>query len=575
MIAARRLFGYANTAQGVAWGADLAVFAIPLGTAPEYFSPITLAGLKSEDPESAALYRHVLAWESEGRRLDFLNLSFGYSGLIDHYPEAGLRTNYGETIDVFAQADADEKTIFVWAAGNAHGTKCAQDAAYCVDGEVDASTVGILVGLPVYFEDLRGHNLAVVAVNQDGSITDFSNRCGNAADWCIAAPGDDILVAYFGPGRAGPGVRALASASGTSFAAPMVTGGLAVMKHLFRDQLPNTDLAARLLATADRSGQYADAAIYGQGLMDLGAATTPVGTTRIALAGTVDGAGAPVPATTLTSGGALGDELARSFAGQEIAAFDALGAPFWFDLGDFASMPDQPSASAQLRDFMAPTLGLHGLGARPVVSLRREHGAWIPRDEGPAGLQLGLLDTPAGTAGGHLGLAEHALTLSLNAPGGIAATAFSTEGVTGVAPAPGALVSCARTARDSAFGPVGLRVPRNEGVTNHVSPRAVRRSSRGVRRSVGSGSCGRAVEHRKGTCPGCRGFRIGRRQHRWPRYGERSASPAVSENPCTHESLSSGPGRPPPHLGLSAGVAKGRQNCRSRRRTGRRSQTRS
>ena len=121
----------------------------------------------------------------------------------------------------------------------------------------------------------------------------------------------------------------------------------------------------------------------------------------------------------------------------------------------------------------------------------------------------------------------------------------------------------------------GVRVPRNEGVTNHVSPRAVRRSSRGVRRSVGSGSCGRAVEHRKGTCPGCRGFRIGRRQHRWPRYGERSASPAVSENPCTHESLSSGPGRPPPHLGLSAGVAKGRQNCRSRRRTGRRSQTRS
>ena len=121
----------------------------------------------------------------------------------------------------------------------------------------------------------------------------------------------------------------------------------------------------------------------------------------------------------------------------------------------------------------------------------------------------------------------------------------------------------------------GVRVPRNEGVTNHVSPRAVRRSSRGVRRSVGSGSCGRAVEHRKGTCPGCRGFRIGRRQHRWPRYGEWSASPAVSENPCTHESLSSGPGRPPPHLGLSAGVAKGRQNCRSRRRTGRRSQTRS
>ena len=52
---------------------------------------------------------------------------------------------------------------------------------------------------------------------------------------------------------------------------------------------------------------------------------------------------------------------------------------------------------------------------------------------------------------------------------------------------------------------------------------------------------GRANEHRNGTCSGCRGFRIGRRQHRWHRYGERSASPAVSENPCTFARLVSGP----------------------------------
>ena len=89
----------------------------------------------------------------------------------------------------------------------------------------------------------------------------------------------------------------------------------------------------------------------------------------------------------------------------------------------------------------------------------------------------------------------------------------------------------------------GVEVPRDEGVTNHVSPRAVRRAPRGVRRSVGSGSCGRANEHRKDDGSERRGFQIGRRQHGRPRYGERLPGSAVSENPCTHESLSSGPGR--------------------------------
>ena len=52
---------------------------------------------------------------------------------------------------------------------------------------------------------------------------------------------------------------------------------------------------------------------------------------------------------------------------------------------------------------------------------------------------------------------------------------------------------------------------------------------------------GRAIEHRKSDGPGCRGFQIGRRQYRRRRFGEMSASPAVSENPCTFARLLSGP----------------------------------
>ena len=52
---------------------------------------------------------------------------------------------------------------------------------------------------------------------------------------------------------------------------------------------------------------------------------------------------------------------------------------------------------------------------------------------------------------------------------------------------------------------------------------------------------GRAIEHRKSDGPGCRGFQIGRRQYCRRRFGEMSASPAVSENPCTFARLLLGP----------------------------------
>ena len=458
IIAGIRIPSVFHFPHGVARGADLAVFAIPLGTAPEYYDPISLEGLKNYEADEAALYREVLGWEGEdGQRLDFLNLSLGLSGLIDIYTEADLRANYGEVIDVYAQGDAAEKTIFIWAAGNAHGTKCNQDAFYCVDvtdgeGTVDASSVSILAGLSKQFEELRGHHLAVVAIKPNGEIADFSNRCGSAADWCLAAPGDDVLFAYFGPLGGEPGFRGVFPGGGTSFAAPMVTGGLALMKHYFRDQLSNTDLASRLLETADRTGIYADAAVYGRGLLDLGAATSPVGATEIAMAGTVNGERASLAATGIVSGGALGDGLSHSFAGQEIAAFDALGAPFWFDLGDFASLRDDDWMSAQLHGFMSASHAPPGLGSRPIFSLRREHGVWTPEDADPSGLQLGLLDSPPGAEGGHLGLAEHALTLSFGGPGGLIATAFSTEGTRGTSPASGGFLSWR-----AAGTPFGLR----------------------------------------------------------------------------------------------------------------------
>ena len=85
-------------------------------------------------------------------------------------------------LTTFAQADSDEKVVFVWAAGNAHETPCDVPVVECVDGAVDAMSPGIMAGLAARLPELQGHTVGVVAIGQDGEITDFSNRCGIAAE---------------------------------------------------------------------------------------------------------------------------------------------------------------------------------------------------------------------------------------------------------------------------------------------------------------------------------------------------------------------------------------------------------
>ena len=247
-------------ASGVAWGADLAVFAIPLGSSDGTYRPIAVESLRSNADYFAEVFTEILDWRGGPGRIDFLNLSFGIQGVIDNYSEGVLREPMKPLVEAIAQADSEDKTVFVWAAGNSHGDECDPALPECVDGKVEAKSVSLLPGLAARFPELKPHTLAVVAIKEDGEITDFSNRCGLAEDYCLAAPGEDVTGAYFGPYQGRDGVRGTVGVRGTSFAAPMVTGGLALMKQFFRDQLPNTNLVARLLETADRSGVWADSA---------------------------------------------------------------------------------------------------------------------------------------------------------------------------------------------------------------------------------------------------------------------------------------------------------------------------
>ena len=161
-----------------------------------------------------------------------------------------------------------------------------------------------------------------------------------------------------------------------------------------------------------------------------------MGSPRIAIDQRVEGAAVDLTATGLGLGDALGDGLTQALAGHEIAAFDDLGAPFWYALDSFTDAADGPAARTRLRGFMTQPLS-----EWETPSWRPSLGAVQSVDGtgSDAPLRLGMLDaSPLGEDAGHLSLAGRALTLSTAGQGSLSAAAFSTEGLDGQAPASGA-----------------------------------------------------------------------------------------------------------------------------------------
>ena len=98
VIAGEDIPDYEFDAQGVAWGADLIVFAIPLGDPPELYDPIKLSELPGTAEYFVETLGEVLAWQFGSRSIDFLNLSLGVSGIIENYSEEVLREPFATMI---------------------------------------------------------------------------------------------------------------------------------------------------------------------------------------------------------------------------------------------------------------------------------------------------------------------------------------------------------------------------------------------------------------------------------------------------------------------------------------------
>ncbi len=313
--------------------------------------------------------------------VDIANNSFG--GAFDSTDERNL--------DPYERG-VENGIIFVWAAGN---------------DNLDEPSPESLA--PVDEPDLLAGWVTVVAVDENNSLAPFSNQCGAAAAWCIAAPGVDITTTVDGEDDVFDTLYG--QLSGTSFAAPHVAGALAVLKQNF-PSTPNAQLLQILFQTAteldddlddetdetdDMTGGDDDmggddmgdgmgdepeeppvSPIFGHGLINLEAALQPQGV-MMAVAG--EGTSAPPPLVLegagLNAGPAFGDALGRGSDDITILGLDSFNRAFDVPLsGMTANAPTAGLSTARLHDFgrpfaMSRPLDIGGYGIRFALETRK------------------------------------------------------------------------------------------------------------------------------------------------------------------------------------------------------------
>ena len=188
-----------------------------------------------------------------------------------------------------AQGSLDFGLLQVWAAGNTITPNLSPE---------QAPMAGVIAMLPLAITGLEPYWLSVVNVDQNLTLSPGSFRCGYSMDWCVAAPGAAITSSVVGGdidvnkwydedgevnGFEVTGDRpvfAYETWSGTSMAAPHVTGALGLLMERF-PYLDNPQIRDVLLTTAQDLGAPGVDDVYGWGLIDLKKAIDGPGQLRV------------------------------------------------------------------------------------------------------------------------------------------------------------------------------------------------------------------------------------------------------------------------------------------------------
>lgn len=227
------------------------------------------------------------------------------------------REGVAHLVDSVKYIAETQDAIFVWAAGNdSYGQSIKYES-------------GVLSAMPIIAPELNGHFVNVVAWDSETSaLADYSNICGATKNFCITAPGTIKM-------------QNNREKSGTSFAAPVVSAAIAVIRQAW-NYIDSETVVQILFDTATDLGDAGVDEIYGHGMLDMEAATRPVGTQTIMISDTVS---QPLQVARASA------QIAQSIksANPTMASFDKYGREFETSIADNISIQNRGLGFERLR----------------------------------------------------------------------------------------------------------------------------------------------------------------------------------------------------------------------------------
>jgi len=277
------------------------------------------AGSSSGSLSSSAIESSIDRAISQGAKV--INASFGASGIAVSTENKWLSAHNNDIISVHA-------------AGNDY----LKSTVYDDNNPLYGARLPIESG----YEALANTLIAVVATDSSDVIASYSNRCGDAMQWCIAAPGSGIYSTVDTTDITDSNSDGYDNYSGTSMAAPHVSGAVAVLRSKWPSKTA-AETVTILYDTATDLGATGVDVIYGRGLLNLDNAVYAQGALTVQ---TASGGSHYLSDSSFSSSSVLGSALSQSL---EIAVYDKYKRDYYFNLNSAVSTPDPLKISDELK----------------------------------------------------------------------------------------------------------------------------------------------------------------------------------------------------------------------------------